>query len=107
VDQQLNVSLSNLSNFCLVLTACTSRFRFLRIVDKFNFLLVSAFVTHGGKFFLLLHNGKSEDAVRQFFTDVQDIYVKHMVNPFSQPNSPIVSPYFDTQVRILAKRLLS
>ena len=79
---------------------------FLRVVDKFNFLLVSAYVTQGGKLLLLLHNGKSEDAVRTFFVEVHDLYVKYMMNPFALADTPIMSPHFDNHVRSLAKRFL-
>ena len=88
-------------------------FRFLKVVDKFNFQLVSAYVTQGGKTFLLLHNGKSEDAVRAFFTEVHELYVKFLMNPFYNydasnevVDAPIISPYFDSQVRTFAKKLL-
>lgn len=87
-------------------TMWTNNATFLRVIDKFNFLLVSAFVTHGGKVLLLLHNGKSEDAIRQFFTETHELFVKYLMNPFSLPDAPIISPYFDSQVRLLAKRLL-
>jgi len=82
-------------------------FRFLRVVDKFNFLLVSAFATQGGKLLLLLHNGKNEDAVRAFFIDVHELYVKYLMNPFVAADSPITSPQFDGHVRTLAKRYLA
>ena len=68
-------------------------------------MLVSAFVSHGGKVLLLLHDGKSEDGIQQFFVETHELLVKYMMNPFSGPESPIVSPYFDSQVRSLAKRL--
>ncbi|KAJ1412980.1 trafficking protein particle complex subunit 2 putat [Ochromonadaceae sp. CCMP2298] len=80
---------------------------FLRTVDKFNFLLVSAYVTMGGKYFLLLHNGKNEDAVRAFFTEVHELYVKYLINPFAEPDAPVVSPQFSAHVRSLAKRLIA
>eukprot|EP01035_Chromulina_nebulosa_P022340 gene22340-28930_t len=35
---------------------------FLKVVDRFNSLIVSAFVTPGGTIMLLLHAGKSEDS---------------------------------------------
>ncbi len=76
------------------------------MVDKFNFLLVSAYATLGGKVFLLLHNGKSEDAVRAFFTEVHELYVKYMMNPFAIADTQITSPLFDNQIRNLGKRLL-
>jgi hypothetical protein len=75
-------------------------------VDKFNFLLVSAYATLGGKIFLLLHNGKSEDAVRAFFTEAHELFVKYMMNPFALPEAQIISPQFDHQIRNLAKKLL-
>lgn len=81
--------------------------RFLKVVDKFNSLMVSAYVTVGGKYLLLLHNGKNEDLVRSFFTEAHELYVKYMMNPFAIPDSPIVSPQFNAQVRHLARRLIN
>jgi hypothetical protein len=49
---------------------------FLRVVDRFNDLQISAYLTPGGATLLLLHKGKNEDAVRAFFTDAHDLYVK-------------------------------
>ena len=69
--------------------------------------MVSAYVTMGGKYFLLLHNGKNEDAVRAFFTETHELYVKYMMNPFALPDAPIVSPQFNAQVRHLSKRLIA
>lgn len=54
---------------------------FLRVIDRFNSHLVSSYVTPGGTTMLLLHNGKSEDIVRQFFVEAHEIYVKNMMNP--------------------------
>ena len=39
--------------------------------------------------FLLLHDGKGEDAVRAFFRDVHELYLRVMMNPFFSPASPI------------------
>ena len=75
-------------------------------MDKFNSLMVSAYVTVGGKYLLLLHNGKNEDLVRTFFTEVHELYVKYMMNPFAIPDTPIVSPQFNAHVRHLARRLI-
>ena len=82
-------------------------YSFLKVVDKFNFLLVSSYVTCGGKIFLLLHNGKNEDAVKAFFIDVQDLYVKYIMNPFANLDAPIISPLFNSNVKNLAKRYLT
>jgi hypothetical protein len=45
-------------------------------VDRFNNLLVSAFVTPGGARLLLLHDGRGDDVVRAFFTDVYELYLR-------------------------------
>ena len=79
----------------------------MKVVDRFNSLLISAYVTPGGAILLLLHNGKHEDAVRAFFVEVHDMYVKYLMNPFSKPDEPILSPQFDSFVRGIAKRILA
>lgn len=79
---------------------------YLKVIDKFNALLISAYATPGGSIFLLLHNGKNEDVLRNYFLEVADIYVKHIMNPFTIHEKPIVSPSFDIQVRQCAKKYL-
>jgi trafficking protein particle complex subunit 2 len=76
------------------------------VVDKFNYLSVSGYVTQGGKIFLLLHNAKSEDSVRAFFVETHELYVKYLMNPFVAPDESITSPQFNAQVRNIAKKML-
>ena len=47
---------------------------------------VSAFVTAANIKFMLLHGGKSDDNIRNFFAEVYDLYVKV---------SPVVVVYYD------------
>ena len=47
------------------------RRRYLRIVDKFNDQNVFAYVTAGHIKFLLLHEGRNEEAVRAFFLEAR------------------------------------
>jgi hypothetical protein len=84
----------------------SNHFRFLKVVDKFNYLYVSSYVSQGGKIFLILHNGKSEDAVRAFFVETHELYVRYLMNPFTQADAPIISPHFNANVRNLAKKML-
>lgn len=81
--------------------------RFLRVIDRFNNLLVSAYVTPGGAYLLLLHDGRNEDSVRTFMMEVHEIYVKHILNPFVLPDSPICSSQFDSHVRAASRRILT
>lgn len=38
--------------------------------------MVSTFLTAGNIKFMLLHGGRSEDSIRNFFMDVYELYVK-------------------------------
>jgi hypothetical protein len=45
-------------------------------VDRFNNLFVTAFVSPGSAKFLLLHDGKNDDSIRNFFLEVYDLYLR-------------------------------
>ncbi|OQS03005.1 trafficking protein particle complex subunit 2 [Thraustotheca clavata] len=77
----------------------------LKVVDKFNEQFVSGFVTATNIKFILLHESRNEDAIKSFFLDVYDLYVKLLLNPFYTHDTPISSIDFDSRVRSLAKRL--
>lgn len=79
---------------------------YLKAVDNFYAYMISAFVTAGNIKFLLLHESRNEEPIRQFFTDVYDLYVKALLSPFYFVNQPITSPVFDQKVRALAKKYL-
>ncbi|CAM9679862.1 unnamed protein product [Ascophyllum nodosum] len=79
---------------------------YLRLVDKFNEQNVSAFLTAGGAKLMLLHDGRADDAIRSFFAEVHELYVKLLMNPFYAYDSPIVSPAFDQRVKALARKFL-
>ncbi|CCX30393.1 Sedlin [Pyronema domesticum] len=79
---------------------------YLKTVDRFNNLLVSCFLTAGNIKFLLLHDSKAEDPIRQFFADVHEAYVKTLMNPFYEVDMRITSTVFDSKVRAAAKKYL-
>eukprot|EP00898_Chlorokybus_atmophyticus_P004368 jgi/Chlat1/4932/Chrsp31S04853 len=78
----------------------------LKVVDKFNDLLVSAWVSAGNARFLLLHDARNEDGIRNFFQEVHELYIKVLLNPFHSPSTPITSTVFDQRVRAYARKYL-
>ena len=49
---------------------------YMKQVDKFNDSIIHCFVTPGRMRFLLLHEGFSDDSIKNFFNDVYEYYVK-------------------------------
>jgi len=85
----------------------TSQNMYLKVVDKVNQQYVSTFLTAGNIKFLLLHAGKSEDSINNFFHEVHELYVRLFMNPFYRYDTPITSKEFDKRVRTVARRYLS
>ena len=46
------------------------------VKQQVNQQLVSTFLTAGHIKFMLLHGGKSEDSIKNFFNEVYELYVK-------------------------------
>ncbi|CEG76935.1 hypothetical protein RMATCC62417_11760 [Rhizopus microsporus] len=79
---------------------------YLKSIDRFNEYYVSCFVTAGNVKFMLLHDQKSEDSIKSFFTEVYELYIKILMNPFYEKNAPIANPSFDNRVKLAARRFL-
>lgn len=81
---------------------------YLKVVDKVNHQMVSVFLTASHVKFMLLHGGKhSEDSVKNFFTEVYELYVKLSMNPFYKFDTAITSSLFDARVHSVGRRYLS
>ncbi|KAJ1754191.1 TRAPP subunit [Coemansia sp. RSA 2523] len=79
---------------------------YLKIVDTYNDWNVSAYVTPSNVRLMLLHEVKAEEAIRTFFVDCHELFVKTLTNPFYDPSMPIQSQAFDAKVHSLAKKYL-
>ncbi|KAK9486983.1 Sedlin [Lipomyces starkeyi] len=78
----------------------------LKVIDKFYNYLISSYMTAGNIKFLLLHETRADDVIRQFFVDLYDLYVKTLMSPFYSVDQPITSAVFDQRVKMLAKKYL-
>ena len=117
-------------------SAWTTNNMYLRVVDKVNHQQVSTFLTAANVKFMLLHGGKGEEVVKNFFNEVYGYYVKVCsslwyvlsvclaveyiykyfisctfpqlsMNPFYKYDTPITSKAFDSRVRAAARAYLS
>ncbi|CAK9438784.1 uncharacterized protein LODBEIA_P30080 [Lodderomyces beijingensis] len=76
-------------------------------IDQFYGISISAYITQGNiKFILCYDSNKEENSIRQFFQDINDLYVKALMNPFYNVNDAMVSPDFDLKVKLIAKKYL-
>ena len=78
--------------------AQTKQHMYLGAVDKFNDQPIFAFLSPGNITFLLQYDGRSEEGVRNFFSEVHELYIKILRNPFYEYDAPITSPDFALRV---------
>ncbi|KAK1238659.1 hypothetical protein MKX07_004235 [Trichoderma sp. CBMAI-0711] len=102
--------------------------RYLKCIDKFFNNYISCFVTGGNVKFLLLHqpttptstassrsstaiganptSPATEEAIKMFFMEVYDNWVKAIMNPFYKANMEVRSPIFRARVAAAGRKYL-
>ncbi|KAI5955710.1 TRS20 [Candida jiufengensis] len=77
-------------------------------IDQFYSIFINAYLTQGNIKFILCHNNttKDENSIKSFFQDINELYVKVLMNPFYNLNDSILVPDFDNKIKLLAKKYL-
>lgn len=109
-------------------TPCSSS-RYLKVIDKFFNNYISCFVTGANVKFLLLHqpigsgtgsgssrsstsiaanptSAATEEAIKNFFVEVYENWVKAVMSPFYKVNMEVKSPIFRQRVVAAGKKYL-
>lgn len=81
--------------------------RFLKKVDAFGKYHIVAWVTSTNAKFVLLTEKPDLEPCRAFFTEVYELYLKTLLNPFYAPSTVIVSPLFDAKIKKLGQKYFS
>ncbi|KAM7434465.1 Trafficking protein particle complex subunit 2 [Porites harrisoni] len=80
----------------------------LDLVDETMWTTTGMYLKHvDKKRFVMLHDARNDDGIKNFFTDVYETYIKVLMNPFYDMNSKIESPNFERKVLVAAKKHLS
>ena len=103
----------------------TTPTRYLKHIDRFFNNYISAYVTPTNAKFLLLHqpaapspsirsssiaanplSSATEEAVRSFFTEVHENWIKAIMNPFYRADMEVTSPVFRQRVAAAGRKYL-
>ena len=77
---------------CVDLAMWASSATYLKVVERINDQLISAYVTPGGARFLVLHDARGDDGVRAFCNEVHEVRAAFFFSPQPKrhPAAPLI-----------------